>query len=358
MSAVLNTHGVEHFTHVDLRGSVVSYEDLVHFNSLFLAGEMKSIEELTLDTISPKWKSLHSFLRGKTTLRHIAVAHFGLTNIDHEFDGLHRLCWLKLDNNQLTGSDLKKGFKNSQVTFDRKFCPNRATDTKTLLSVKYNNLVNLQDALLPLVGLERIGLGGNELNRLHFSELPKRLEVIEAGKNNISILNVSELRSLASLVVDGNQLTSLKRSMLVAPNNLLNLHRFMARRNKITHVDVDAFAGMEELYSIDLSDNELSEIDIDVFRKINAKMWGESLYYGYMGRKWCAVGYINLQRNKFNASMKLAVLEYFVHEHDFVWVGDDMPAFGNCYSSREDSMSMPSGRNMVMHKTGTFRVSV
>ena len=347
LSAVLNTHGVEHFTNVDLRGSIVSYEDLVHSKSLLLTGEMKSIEEFTLDAVTPKWTSLHSFFRGKTTLRQIAVAHFGLTNIDHEFDGLHRLCWLKLDNNQLTGSALKKAFKNSNVTFDRKFCPNRPAVLKTRLDVKHCLVETLQDALLPLVGLERLGLGSNELNRLHFSELPKRLEVIMAERNNISVLNVSELRLLASLNIEYNQLTSLKRSMLVAPNNLLNLHRFKAGNNKITNVDVDTFAGMEKLYTIDLSDNELSEINIDMFRRMHSKMWGESLYYYYEEREWKEdTGYIDLQRNKFNASMKLAVLDYFVHEHDFLRVGDGTVKPSWCPT------------HCAWHKKGAFRVLV
>jgi Leucine-rich repeat (LRR) protein len=125
--------------------------------------------------------------------------------------------------------------------------------------------------------------------------------------------------------------------MLVAPNNLLNLHRFKAGNNKITNVDVDTFAGMEKLYTIDLSDNELSEINIDMFRRMHSKMWGESLYYYYEEREWKEdTGYIDLQRIKFNASMKLAVMEYFVNEHDFVRVGD----------------------GKVKHKKGAFRVDV
>ena len=185
------------------------------------------------------------------------------------------------------------------------------------------------------------------------------------GYSNQQLVEICLSRKTGS-AGNSNLLLDMRRSLEATTHVEKELVRFIGLGTEsdlavfcgTTKSVVDAFAGMEELYSIDLSDNELSEIDIDVFRKINAKMWGESLYYGYMGREWCAEGYINLQRNKFNASMKLAVLEYFVHEHDFVWVGDDMPAFGNCYSSREDSMSMPSGRNMVMHKTGTFRVSV
>ena len=95
--------------------------------------------------------------------------------------------------------------------------------------------------------------------------------------NNISVFNVSELKSLVRVSIQGNQLMSLKRSMLAGPDNGVRLRQFSAAGNKLTNVDVDAFENMENLYIIDLSRNELSEIDIDMFRRIQAKAWGNSL---------------------------------------------------------------------------------
>ena len=52
LSTVLNTYGLEQITSIDLRGAIISYEDLVDSKSMLLTETMNSIVKFEFDTVS------------------------------------------------------------------------------------------------------------------------------------------------------------------------------------------------------------------------------------------------------------------------------------------------------------------
>lgn len=88
-------------------------------------------------------------------------------------------------------------------------------------------------------------------------EMNKNLHKIPTGNDNITILNVAY-----------NNIEELP-SLIFYNNSYKNVRKLLLQNNRINNISDDAFRGLDELKTIDCSDNKITTLDPYVFKHNN-----------------------------------------------------------------------------------------
>lgn len=169
----------------------------------------------------------------------------------------------------------------------------------SLSQIPYLEELHLDDNSVSAVSIEDGAFRDNIylrllfLSRNHLSTipwgLPKTIEELRLDDNRISTiseLSLQDLTNLKRLVLDGNllsnhglgekvfvnlinltELSLVRNSLVAAPTNLpgSNLRKLYLQENHINHVPPNAFAYLRQLYRLDMSNNNLSNLPQGVF---------------------------------------------------------------------------------------------
>lgn len=169
----------------------------------------------------------------------------------------------------------------------------------SLSQIPYLEELHLDDNSVSAVSIEDGAFRDNIylrllfLSRNHLSTipwgLPKTIEELRLDDNRISTiseLSLQDLTNLKRLVLDGNllsnhglgekvfmnlvnltELSLVRNSLTAAPVNLpgTNLRKLYLQENHINHVSPNAFAYLRQLYRLDMSNNNLSNLPQGVF---------------------------------------------------------------------------------------------
>ncbi|VDM61657.1 unnamed protein product [Angiostrongylus costaricensis] len=110
------------------------------------------------------------------------------------------------------------------------------------------SLESLADALSQASAVRRLDISRNRLEFLQWTELPPRLEYLVADLNMISLLG-------AARTSKGNRIEQIAADQLPDTLELLNLSE-----NRLQHIAVATFSMKTAMRSLDLSDNQLSQL--------------------------------------------------------------------------------------------------
>ena len=148
-----------------------------------------------------------------------------------------------------------------------------------------------------------------------YDAIPFRLYKLTASRNLIKSISLSGHKNIRYLHLDLNQMSYLSKSMF--PSQLMHVR---LNNNQIKYIEPDAFEGMKFFY-LDLSNNELKDIDLNVFRNMDKSLWSKSNWY-YAGlndldeRKWQSdtdkKGGIFLIGNPMTEAVKAKIRDYFL----------------------------------------------
>ncbi|XP_015111384.1 protein artichoke [Diachasma alloeum] len=244
---------------------------------------LAAVEETSLSSIG---KGLTQLDLSQNSL--VAVPSAALAN-------LHSLMILNLNRNKI--KDLRS----------RSFA---GLDTLEILNLYENKITTIeQDAFTGLDDrkLKRLNLGGNLLTdvptvALASLDVLKKLEMQENKISSITEGDFAGLKGLDSLVLAHNHIREVPARVF---SHLTQLNSLELDGNLITHVDPDAFIGLEEnLQYLRLGDNNLHAVPSDALRRLhrlrhldlrsnNITILPEDAFTGYGD----SITFLNLQRN-------------------------------------------------------------
>lgn len=243
---------------------------------------LAAVEESSLSSIGKGLTQLDLSLNNLQTVPSIALKN------------LHHVLILNLNYNKISALH-KNAFEGM--------------DTLEILTIYANKINNIdQDAFKGLEKkLKRLNLGGNELTSvptraLSYMDNLKKLEMQENKISEISEEDFEGLTSLDGLVLAHNRIKEVNANVF---RHLKLLTSLELEGNLLTHLDPEAFVGLEEnLQYLRLGDNNLHSIPSDALKRLhrlrtldlranNISYIMEDAFTGYGD----SITFLNLQKN-------------------------------------------------------------
>ncbi|XP_046395862.1 leucine-rich repeat-containing G-protein coupled receptor 4-like [Ischnura elegans] len=187
-----------------------------------------------------------SFKEFQFGLQDLRLNNNNLTRIgDDTFAGMSGLRFLSLADNQLTEVPKKAlNYMPHLVTLDLGWC--------RLTSISQTDFEGLPE-------LQFLFLGGNSISSIEQGSLPRGLQTLYIGKNQISDLNgsIRSLTNLRWLFMNENNLTTLENQMPPEGPYLFLLHMSGNQLTKLP-VELNSYPGLQSLF---LQNNKLKSLD-------------------------------------------------------------------------------------------------
>ncbi|XP_060663603.1 chaoptin isoform X1 [Drosophila nasuta] len=136
------------------------------------------------------------------------------------------------------------------------------TDTLEYLDLERNRLITVPVSISVLHRLRYLYLTSNQINQL--TNLPSytdNLKVLSLSGNNFTMIPVLGLKNytqLSYLNMGYNSITDIPEGIFAVDGWGANLQTILLRNNKITHIHLGSFSGLERLQEISLSFNDIT----------------------------------------------------------------------------------------------------
>uniref|UniRef100_A0A1I8QBR1 LRRCT domain-containing protein n=1 Tax=Stomoxys calcitrans TaxID=35570 RepID=A0A1I8QBR1_STOCA len=146
-------------------------------------------------------------------------------------------------------------------------------DSLEYLDLERNNLNTVPGALSRLNRLKYLYLTSNNINQLsNLPENTENLRVLSLSGNNftmIPVLGLKNYTNLSYLNMGYNSIGDIPESIFTVDGWGSNLQTILLRNNKITHLHLNSFAGLDQIQEISLSFNDINIHHPMVFENVS-----------------------------------------------------------------------------------------
>ncbi|EDW11769.1 chaoptin isoform X2 [Drosophila mojavensis] len=136
------------------------------------------------------------------------------------------------------------------------------TDTLEYLDLERNHLTTVPVAISTLHRLRYLYLTSNHINQLNnLPTFTENLKVLSLSGNNFTMIPVLGLKNytqLSYLNIGYNSIADIPEGIFAVDGWGANLQTILLRNNKITHLHLGSFAGLEQIQEISLSFNDIT----------------------------------------------------------------------------------------------------
>ncbi|XP_032582922.1 chaoptin isoform X1 [Drosophila sechellia] len=136
------------------------------------------------------------------------------------------------------------------------------TETLEYLDLERNRLTTVPVALSSLHHLKYLYLTSNQISQLNnLPSFTENLRVLSLSGNNFTMIPVLGLKNytqLSYLNMGYNSITDIPEGIFAVDSWGSNLQTILLRNNKITHLHLGSFAGLEQIQEISLSFNDIT----------------------------------------------------------------------------------------------------
>ncbi|XP_023170260.2 chaoptin isoform X1 [Drosophila hydei] len=136
------------------------------------------------------------------------------------------------------------------------------TDTLEYLDLERNHLTTVPVAISTLHRLRYLYLTSNQINQLNnLPAFTENLRVLSLSGNNFTMIPVLGLKNytqLSYLNIGYNSIADIPEGIFAVDGWGANLQTILLRNNKITHLHLGSFAGLEQIQEISLSFNDIT----------------------------------------------------------------------------------------------------
>ncbi|KAH8404416.1 hypothetical protein KR222_011463 [Zaprionus bogoriensis] len=147
------------------------------------------------------------------------------------------------------------------------------TDTLEYLDLERNRLATVPVAISTLHRLRYLYLTSNQINQLtNLPTFTENLKVLSLSGNNFTMIPVLGLKNytqLSYLNMGYNSITDIPEGIFAVDGWGANLQTILLRNNKITHLHLGSFAGLEQIQEISLSFNDITIHHPMVFENVS-----------------------------------------------------------------------------------------
>ncbi|XP_058981157.1 chaoptin isoform X2 [Musca domestica] len=146
-------------------------------------------------------------------------------------------------------------------------------ETLEYLDLERNNLNAVPGAISRLNRLKYLYLTSNNINQLsNLPENTENLRVLSLSGNNftmIPVLGLKNYTNLSYLNMGYNSIGDIPESIFTVDSWGSNLQTILLRNNKITHLHLNSFAGLDQIQEISLSFNDINIHHPMVFENVS-----------------------------------------------------------------------------------------
>ncbi|XP_041448390.1 LOW QUALITY PROTEIN: chaoptin [Drosophila obscura] len=150
------------------------------------------------------------------------------------------------------------------------------TDTLEYLDLERNRLTTVPVAISSLHRLKYLYLTSNEISQLvNLPSYTDNLRVLSLSGNNFSMIPVLGLKNytqLSYLNMGYNSITDIPEGIFAVDSWGSNLQTILLRNNKITHLHLGSFAGLDQIQEISLSFNDITIHHPLVFENVSRSL--------------------------------------------------------------------------------------
>ena len=370
---VVFTDNIKNITHLSVYNNISDLTGIQDFSSLVIFYcSNNSIKNLDLSKcLKLTWINCNNNQISKITLpdsiQHIELEYNNLSQIDLSKND--RLNYLDLMNNSLQNIDIANNINLKTLNLGHNKITSIDISKNTLLTELccYNNEISNLD-ISKNTELTLIRCGSNNIKNLNASQcskltwidcfnnqlntlvLPDSIEKVEAGFNNINIIDISKKIRLVRLNLDFNSLSSIDIA------NNINLQELYIGNNQFTNINVSKNIHLQRLECVN---NQISNIDVSnnpeliffhcFFNKIkNLDLSHNSKLQGLD----CSTNNLSLLNIRNNNNMILSGNSNFSHNPNLYCIVVDDPFYStknweNAKDTNAVYTSRPCGSNII-----------